>query len=199
MIALDTNTKTLQIVLAGAKNTNDAQVVASYEDRPATASTNPTVGHEVATVTSGVTPAAILPAPGQGFIRVLKSLSVYNADLASITLTLYINDSSGGSISSTILKQTRLTLETLTYEDGAGFLSYDATGAIITQAAATSSSTSTADSKAVSAGTAASVADFKAVSDSANISVALSTGVSSSTAGSSSLSTLTSRVSSKGG
>lgn len=159
-IALDTPTRSLQIVLSGAKNTLDAQFLATYSDVPVGGA------HMVAMrdvpfsnpgTTNGVTSAVVVPAPpgNTAYRRVLKSLSLSNVDTAAITLSINFVDTAG--VTTALFRCTLQTLETLVYEDGFGFDALDANGAVKSQNSATSSATSTADSKAVQASSMASI------------------------------------------
>lgn len=193
MIVLNTQTRSLQVVLAGAKNTNDAPFVANwidYPNSPAAGAAGEVPGATPGT-TNGVTAVTIMAAPGMypQYSRKLKSFNLNNADLAAITVSILYNDN---GTTYALFKCILQTLEQLTYEDGFGFEALDANGAIKSQAAATSSATSLAQSSADSAGTRASVADSKALSVSSNTSIADSKAVSDSVVISTNLSTQTS-------
>jgi len=159
MIALGNSTTTITVTLAGAKNTNDAPFTVFFADVPATTNGVAVEIHDKQQgTTNGVTAATMLSAGpgGVGFKREVRSLNLFNADLAAITATIKIVDTAN---STTVLQQVTLqTLEQLNYEQGYGFEALDVNGAVKSQAAATSSATSTADSKAVSAATIASTA-----------------------------------------
>lgn len=211
-------TQSLQVVLAGVKNTNDAPVITSYVDEPVGSNgIANAVGTTAQATTNGLTAVTLASGTAQqGYRRRIKSINLQNADLAAITVSIQIVDSAGPT-TTVGQKYTIQTLENLNYEEGYGFDSIDANGATKSQAAASSSATSTADSKGVSAGTQAStnlstatvqssttssavvsaasaisVADSKAVSDSVIISTNLSTFTTASGVTSSQLSLQTS-------
>lgn len=153
MIVLDTSTRSFGCVLAGAKNTNDASFICSYVDEPVSGNNGPNqmaYGTTVGT-TNGVTAATFAAAAGgqPNYRRRIKSLNLFNADLAAITVSIQIVDSSGPT-TSIGGKYTLQTLEMLNYEEGYGFQAIDVNGAVKSQNSATSSAASTADSKAVS-------------------------------------------------
>lgn len=160
MIALDTSTRSLQFQLAGAKNTNDASFFCTYVDEPASV-TGVGVAVYVTQVgtTNGVTAVTVAPAPGAGpgYRRRIKSFNLFNADLAAITVSVQINDTSG-SVTTVGQKITLQTLEQLNYEEGYGFETLDSQGATKSQAASTSSATSTAQAAASQASSMASIA-----------------------------------------
>lgn len=153
MIVLNSATRSLKIVLAGAKNTNDCPFVASYVDYP----NSPNVGGagEVPASnpgnTNGVTAVTIMDTPASypNYSRKLKSFNLNNADLAAVTVSIQYVDSAGSTY--VLAKYTLQTLEQLSYEDGYGFEVLDPNGAIKSQAAATSSATSTAQATASAA------------------------------------------------
>lgn len=160
MIALGNATTTITATLAGAKNTNDADVTCFFTDEP-----SGMTGVAVAVMdkqqsnTNGATPVTILSAgaAGVGFRRRLKSMTLFNADLAAITVNIKIVDSAGPT-TTTLQKVTLQTLEQLTYEEGSGFQAFDVNGALKSQAVATSSATSTAQAAGSQASSMASIA-----------------------------------------
>lgn len=157
MIVLDTSARSLQIVLSGAKNTNDAPFVASYYDENLTPNFATPTASATPGTTNGVTAVTIMPAQGlaPGWRRRLKSFNLNNADLAAITLSIQYVD---GATTYNLYKITLQTLEQLVYEDGYGFSALDSGGAIKSQAAATSSATSVAQASASQASSMASIA-----------------------------------------
>ena len=153
MIALGNATTTLTATLSGAKNTNDAAVTVFFTDEPSSPSgVAVAVYDKQQSTTNGVTPVTICAAGpgGVGIRRRVKSINIFNADLASITVAIKIVDSSGPT-TTTLQQITLATLEQLNYEEGYGFEALDVNGAIKSQAAATSSATSTAQLLATSA------------------------------------------------
>lgn len=154
-IALDANTKSLQIVLAGAKNTNDAGYVCTYERIPVATNTvglpsGAIVLTEQQGTTNGVTAVTIMPAPGAGYVHRLKTFQLQNADLAAITASFQVVDSTGPT-TTVCFKVVKQTLENLSYEDGLGWQNFDVNGATIAQAPTTSANVSTAQLLATSA------------------------------------------------
>lgn len=91
MILLDTTTRKLQVVLAGAKVTNDSPWVASYVDIAqsgfAMTGANSATGNS-----NGVTAVDIVAVPAASTTRQLKYFSLLNADTAAITVTIQYND-----------------------------------------------------------------------------------------------------------
>lgn len=190
-IILDTNTKSLQAVLSGAISSTNPTFSAHYADTPAGGSTysqNDFPANNTGSL-NGVTAVTLMPVPTgiPQYKRRLRSLQIFNADNAQVTVSVQILDSSGPT-TSVIYKVTLQTGENLEYEEGYGFSVTDVNGALKSQSSTTSSATSTADSKAVSAGTAASTASSQAVSAgtaaSAASSQAVSAGTTASTASS---------------
>jgi hypothetical protein len=159
MIALGNATTTLTATLSGAKNTNDAPVTVFFVDEPsAPTGVAVAVNDKYQSTTNGVTPVTICTAGpgGVGMRRRVKSINVFNADLAAITIAIKIVDTAN---STTTLQQVTLqTLEQLNYEEGFGFQAIDAGGAVKSQAAQTSSATSTALETASQASSMASIA-----------------------------------------
>lgn len=159
MIALGNATTTLTATLSGAKNTNDCPVTVFFTDEPSTPSgVAVPVFDKYQATTNGVTAVVICPAGpgGVGVRRRVKSINIFNADLAAITVAIKIVDTAN---STTTLQQITLqTLEQLNYEEGYGFEALDANGAIKSQAASTSSATSTAQAAGSQASSMASIA-----------------------------------------
>jgi hypothetical protein len=80
------STDTLQVLLAGAVATNQCDLSCSYMDVA-------TDGSSIAPdssdgVTNGVTAVTWVAAPASGLVRQVKYLSLYNADTASVTVTV---------------------------------------------------------------------------------------------------------------
>lgn len=152
MIALGNATTTITATLSGAVSTNQAMCTVVYEDEPSTVTGTAVAIHDKQlTLTNSATPVTILAAgPGgtANFRRRVKSIFIFNNDTAAITIALKLVDTAGSTM--TLQQVTLQTLEQLNYEEGFGFLAIDVNGAEKSQAAATSSATSTADSKAVS-------------------------------------------------
>lgn len=125
MIRLDSTTKKLQAVLGGAITTNQLQCVVSFFDE------NPqgedTSGASKETNTNSTTDVDICSAPAQNFVRNIDTLSVYNKDTVSATVTVKIDD----GVTETILKKVILaTQETLSYDHESGWSVQTANGAL---------------------------------------------------------------------
>jgi len=124
MIRLD-STVVLQAVLSGAIATTQPQatVCASDHTSPSTY-----VGlAPVRTALNSTTDVTILAAPTAGTIRDIDYLSVFNRDTASITVTIKYDATGVDTIITTF---TLLTLETLLYVHGAGWVTLAANGAV---------------------------------------------------------------------
>jgi hypothetical protein len=111
---LDTTSKSIEVILGAAVVANQAQISASYADIDSATF----VPGESDTVSNGTTAVTVVAAPAASKQRQLKYLSVYNADTASITVTVRLNN--GGTIrnaSSYILSPQ----QTLQYTPDQGF------------------------------------------------------------------------------
>ena len=84
MIVLSATTSTLQVVL-DASPTNQLPCSTSYADQGGNAATTDVN-------TNGTTAVTIVPAPASGVNRVVNSVSIYNADTATRTVTVNKND-----------------------------------------------------------------------------------------------------------
>ncbi|MDB4893138.1 MAG: hypothetical protein JWL61_4993 [Gemmatimonadetes bacterium] len=123
MIVLD-STKKLRIVLAAAKTTLDASVTVHWEDVPAggnSVGAPVSVWGSLSTVTNGTTVVDICASPSTGYTRKITSIHLYNVDTGTITPTISTYD---GTTTSPLIKGTRATLETLSYEDRGGWQGY---------------------------------------------------------------------------
>lgn len=203
MHSLTSPTQTITAQLAGAKTTTEVQIIATWEDVPLiqTAPGGQPVEGVQTTLTTGIAAVTIVPAPPANLRRKVTKLTILNQDTVAQTPSIKFADSSASApaATATIFAPVLQTLESAQYDQGAGWSCLDVNGALKSQAAATSSASSTADSKAlsvslntsiadskgVSSGTQASTADSKAVSDSVVISANLSTGTAQSTTASS--------------
>jgi len=121
MFTLDAVTKTYEIVLAGAVAANQLPVVVDYVD----ITTTTCLGGCSDTATNSTTPVTIVAAPGASTQRHVETISVHNADTASVTFTISLNNNS--TLRSRI-KITLLTLENFLYERGKGWTVYDTSG-----------------------------------------------------------------------
>lgn len=124
MIALDADTKVLQVVLSGAKTTNDAQCFCVFHD--VLRQSKPTFeDYQRATRsqdTNGGTAVTACAAPNAGVTRMIEHFSLYNYDTANITATVQIYDSSGATTTTRLKKVTLGTGTGLVYESGTGWL-----------------------------------------------------------------------------
>ena len=129
MIYLDTTTRKLQAVLAGAHATTAPKIVVFFYDVPAQTKDDNSEYHgstQVAT-TNGSTDVDICAAPSFiGTTRNIPSIMVHNIDTASITLTIKIDDA---TVEAPLWKGTLATLECLSYEHGLGWQATTAAGA----------------------------------------------------------------------
>lgn len=92
MIVLQASTQTLQAVLGGAVATNQLDVTCVFFDqlRQATDS-EPRRAHKL-TPTNNTTDVAIVAAPGEGIVRNISHVTVFNKDTVSATVTIKIDD-----------------------------------------------------------------------------------------------------------
>lgn len=130
MLRLD-NTVSLQAVLSGAVTSQQPQVTVCASDQSATgyAGLAP-----IRTALNSTTDVTILAAPATLTIRDVDYLGIFNRDTASITVTIKYDASGTDTIITTF---TLLTLETLLYIHGTGWVTLAANGALKTTSAAT--------------------------------------------------------------
>lgn len=109
-----TNLQSLQAVLASAVATTQPVFCTYWADHTATAFTpEPLTG-----TANGTTAVTIVAAPASGTKRQVKEVSLYNADSASVTATIRINDN---GTNRTLRVVTLLPGETLQFVDGHGW------------------------------------------------------------------------------
>lgn len=113
-MVLDQTTKTLEVLLGGAPATNQLPVVASWGDLSATAITPGSAD----TVTNGVTAVTIVAAPAASVQRQVRSIHIYNADTASVVVTVRLNNNATLRI---LVKATLAPGDSLVYEWGRGW------------------------------------------------------------------------------
>ena len=123
MIVLDKTTRSLRVVLSGAKTTNDAQCAVVFYDVPS--QTKQTFDEYRGALqvqdTNGATPVAICNAPSlNGTIRVIEHISIYNYDTANITAEVHVYDSTG-TVTTRLKKNTLGTGTGLVYERNSGW------------------------------------------------------------------------------
>jgi len=121
MIRLDAITRKIEVVLAGAKTTNDCNCLVSYADATSTSYS----GAEQTANSNGATPVTICSAPAAGPIRTIDAINVYNADTVTSTVTIRYNDN---ATVYPIIKAALLTGESLSYTHGSGWCALDANG-----------------------------------------------------------------------
>lgn len=114
MIKLDTTTRSLQALLAGAVTTNQLPVTVGYSDGTSATYT----GAAQLTLTNSVTPVTICSAPASGVVRDIDYIAVSNTDTAAATVTVRVNDNG------TFYEQAKTTLQPgrqLVYTHAAGW------------------------------------------------------------------------------
>lgn len=126
MLVLSQTTDKIQVVLAAAVATNQAQCVASWRDITATPSY--VAGRSVAN-TNGTTDVDLISAPAASTQRVIDFLSVYNNDTAPVTVTVKLDANGTDYI---FWKGTIAAGERLEYENGKGWTVFTAGGLIKT-------------------------------------------------------------------
>lgn len=124
MIVLNTTVTSLELVLSGAVSANEAHWTVHYET---TNSAGFSTSAHADGVSNGTTDVVLVSAPEAGERRIVKSISIYNADTSSATVQIhYDNDGT----ERTIIKVALATLENLFYESGAGWQVLTTAGAI---------------------------------------------------------------------
>ena len=129
MIYLDTTAKKLEIDLAGAVSANQLQISCHfYDELPQSGpqTTDPLAtgkragkGGNTNSLSNSTTDATLVAAPViQGIVRNIHTIFVYNADTASATVIIKIDD---GGTETILVRRTLLTLQTLAYEHGVGW------------------------------------------------------------------------------
>lgn len=113
MYVLNTTGKSIEVLLAGAVTTNQLVIVSSYMDVTATAATIPGANDLLTSDTTAVTAVA---APGASTSRLIKHLSIFNADTASATVTVRLNNSS------TYRTLVKITLEASSFMETSDFV-----------------------------------------------------------------------------
>lgn len=88
MIVLDTTTRKIQILVDATATTTESPVVASWEDL--TTTTNLVGGSQI--ITTGATAVDAVAVPSASTQRVVKFMSVYNADTVAHSYTFRYND-----------------------------------------------------------------------------------------------------------
>src|ERR1035437_5647300 len=118
---LDTTARKLQVVLGGAKNTNDCPITSDWVDITTTAF----VPGNTPTLSNGVTAVDIVAAPAASTQRKVNFISIYNADVVTTTVTVRYNDSGTTYI---IVKVGLAVGDTLQFTDPRGWVTVDNAG-----------------------------------------------------------------------
>ena len=135
MIVLSSPTMTLQAVLAAAVAANQPRCKVRYIDMPALvkSDTQVQIPASFPSTLNSTTDVDICEAFGStrfaSGARVIKEVNIYNQDTSSVNVTVKTDD---GGTESIEIRATLGTLESLCYEDGRGWYSTDANGAIKT-------------------------------------------------------------------
>lgn len=127
MIRLSNITKVLQAVLAGAITTSQPQAVVSFFDENVQG--EDTRGADQENNLNSSTDVTICSALGtgkEGFTRNIDTLTIYNRDTASVTVTVKIDDA---TVETILVKATLATAETLGYDHESGWWVQTAAGA----------------------------------------------------------------------
>lgn len=122
MIYLDTTTEKLEVVLGGAKTTNDCNYYASFYDIPRQKidGGQEFPGGNKYGNTNGTTAVTLVASPNQAISRAIPYLSVHNKDTVSTTVTVRLHD---GSSSYILCKKALSADQTLVYNSkGGGWL-----------------------------------------------------------------------------
>jgi len=128
MLRLDTTTRKLQAVLAGAVTANQLPILVSWSDKTSTTYT----GGSTPINTNSTTAVDICAAPGASTVRDIDYVSVRNADTAAATVTIRYNDN---ATTYDICKATLAVGDHLVYVHGSGWQVIDADGNLQTVAA----------------------------------------------------------------
>lgn len=116
MIRLDTTSRKLQAVMAGAKTTTEPQSVVSFYDESDAGMR--TKGATKLANLNDTTDVDICAAPQQSYVRCIDFVEIYNADTVTQTVSVKIDESATDYI---LVKQVLAAGETLHYEDKEGW------------------------------------------------------------------------------
>jgi hypothetical protein len=136
MIILDATTKSLQIKLSASVATNQLPFSASYIDSNGSTTTP---GEQDGTTSNPPTTVTIVSSPAASTQRLIKSLTIQNADTAAATVTIIYNNN---STLRNIIVATLAAGDQLIYEDGHGWSAVDKNGNLKTSASGSGGSTS---------------------------------------------------------
>jgi len=120
MITLNSTTLTLEAVLTSAIATSNPTAVVSYAEHTSTTFTAK-VSHAALNGTTAVT---ILASPASSTEFVVRGIEIFNADTASVELTIRLKDSSG-SVTRNLFKATLLSGSTAAYADDGWYVVYN--------------------------------------------------------------------------
>lgn len=123
MLRLDSTLRKLQVVLAGAVATNQLPVVTCFSDK----TSSDYAGGSTVINTNSTTAVDICAAPASSTVRDIDTISVFNADTVSATVTIRYNDN-GTTYS--IFKATLEVGDQLLYTHGGGWKVLNSTGSI---------------------------------------------------------------------
>ena len=89
ILVLDTTTKLLKAVLASAATTSNPEFFVSYVDANDQSFSEASVDGEL----NGTTQVTLVAAPSSGYKRTVKSITVYNKDTVSQTISIILDNS----------------------------------------------------------------------------------------------------------
>ena len=90
MIVLDATTKKIQALMDATATTTESPVVCSFDDIASSSTSYTAIASD--TITNGATAVDIVAAPGASTQRLVKYISIYNADTVQHTCTVRYND-----------------------------------------------------------------------------------------------------------
>lgn len=146
MIRLNTTTRKLQAILAGAVANNQLPVTVCYSDKSASSY----AGATQLAATNGVTAVDICAAPAAATVRDIDMIAVVNTDTAAATVTIRIDDA---GTPRQVFAATLTVGDQINYTHGSGWQVLDSTGAAKGAGAASASSANTNYSQAFPANT----------------------------------------------
>ena len=113
-------TRRLEIVLAGAKTTNDCDLTVDYT--PWNLEGVPAIPASFNAVSNGVTEVVALAAPSANSkINEIDQIFFYNRDTANVTVTIKTDVAAGGGTEYIFIKATIATLKSLCWTKETGF------------------------------------------------------------------------------
>jgi len=121
---LDSTTKSITSTLGGAASPAP-QFTASYEDFDRAQGRVTSYGNKE-TASNGANAVTVVAAPAAGIERRIKHISLYNADNASITVTINLANTATATKALAVL--TLATLETLFYSPETGWTCFNTLG-----------------------------------------------------------------------